>query len=322
MHCRYHPVTTSQPAFILKLTLEALQIVDAIDRLGSFSAAGKEIFRVPSTISYTVAKLEEDLGVALFARAGPRVTLTPAGKELLKEGRHLLRAAADLESRVRRVASGWETEFVIGIDSALSPVILQDDIAAFYDAARHTRLRLVQETLTGTWEALLDRRADLLIGAAGEGPPGGGYKTEPLGTVEFVFTVAPAHPLAALGRPLRRDDLHRYRAVSVADSGRRTPARTIGLLLGQDTLTVPDMRTKYQFQLSGLGFGFLPVPYARRALASGALVALEVEEPKPPETFHLAWRTNEEGAALRWWLARARQYADPARFAALLPDPA
>ena len=91
---------------MLRLSLEALQIVDAIDRRGSFSAAGKELHRVPSTISYTVGKLEDDLGVQVFERNGPRVVLTAAGVELLKEGRYLLKAAQDLEHRVRRVASG------------------------------------------------------------------------------------------------------------------------------------------------------------------------------------------------------------------------
>jgi DNA-binding transcriptional LysR family regulator len=110
---------------MLRLSLEALQIVDTIARRGSFSAAGKELFRVPSTISYTVAKLEEDLGVQLFTRLGPKVTLTPAGQELLKEGRFLLKAASDLESRVRRVASGWETELSIGMDSMLAPIALE-----------------------------------------------------------------------------------------------------------------------------------------------------------------------------------------------------
>jgi len=57
---------------MLKLSLDALQILDAIDRRGSFAAAGKALHKVPSTISYTVAKLEEDLGVQLFDRVGPR----------------------------------------------------------------------------------------------------------------------------------------------------------------------------------------------------------------------------------------------------------
>lgn len=302
---------------MLKLSLDALLTVDTIARRGSFSSAAKELFRVPSTISYTVAKLEEDLGVQLFERFGPRVVLTAAGEELLKEGRYLLKAASDLESRVRRVASGWETEFAIGIDSMLSPLGLQDDIRAFYEVADQTRLRIVKEALSGTWESLLDRRVDLLVGAAGEGPSGGGYSAEPLGTLSFVFVVAPQHPLAQAGYRLGKADLAPHRAVSVADSVRTLQARTVGLLFGQDTLSVPDMQTKYDFQLAGLGFGFLPEAWARPAIDAGRLVVKDVEEPKPDETLYLAWRTGEEGAALQWWRERMRTGSPLARMLAL-----
>lgn len=289
---------------MLRLSLEALQIVDAIDRRGSFSAAGKELHRVPSTISYTVGKLEDDLGVQVFERNGPKVELTKAGRELLKEGRYLLRAAQDLEHRVRRVASGWETELAIGHDSMFASGAFDDDIRAFYDVAQQTRLRIVREALSGTWEALLDRRIDLAIGAPGDGPAGGGYVSEPIGTLRWVFAVAPTHPLAAVEGKLGRSDLQRHRAVAMADSARQMAARTVGLLLGQDTLTVPDMAAKLHYQIAGLGFGFLPEPCARAAIAAGLLVEKEVEEPKPDETFYLAWRTGEAGAALQWWQAR------------------
>jgi DNA-binding transcriptional LysR family regulator len=302
---------------MLRISLEALQILDAIDRRGSFAAAGKELHKVPSTISYTVAKLEEELGIAVFERAGPKATLTRAGQELLKEGRHLLRAAQDLEARVRRVASGWETEFAIGIDSLFAPIALQEDAQVFYAVADRTRLRIVQETLSGTWEALLERRADLLIGAAGEGPSGGGYIAEPMGMMSFVFAVAPGHPLAAARRPLGKADLQPYRAVAVSDSARKLVSRTVGLLFGQDTLSVPDIRSKYEFQRAGLGFGFLPEPYAREAIARGELVVKEVEEPKPAETFYLAWRSGEDGQALRWWIERARRPGTLERLLAL-----
>jgi DNA-binding transcriptional LysR family regulator len=298
---------------MLKLSLDALLTVDTIARRGSFSGAAKELFRVPSTISYTVTKLEEDLGVLLFERFGPRVALTPAGEELLKEGRYLLKAAGDLECRVRRVASGWETELTIAMDSMLSPTGLLADLSAFYQIADQTRVRLVKEELSGTWEALLDRRADLLIGAAGAGPSGGGYTAEPLGTMSFVFVVAPDHPLAGAEHPLGKADLSNYRAVSVADSARRLQARTVGLLFGQDTVAVPDMQTKYQFQLAGMGFGFLPEAWVRADIARGALIEKKVEEAKPDETLYLAWRTGEAGAALEWWKDRLRECSPIAR---------
>lgn len=292
---------------MLKLSLEALQIVDAIDRRGSFSKAALELHRVPSTISYTVGKLEDDLGLQVFERNGPRIVLTPAGRELLKEGRYLLKAAHDLEQRVKRVASGWETELAIGIDSMFSAFGLRDDIAAFYQVAQRTRLRLVQETLSGPWEALLDRRVDLLVGVAGDGPAGGGYVARPIGQMRFVFAVAPTHPLAGHDGPLGRSDLHDHRAVVVGDSARSMAARTVGLLLGQDALTVPTMQLKYQFQLAGFGFGFLPEPCARAAIGAGLLVEKQVEEVRAAETFYVAWRSGDDGAALRWWRERMQR---------------
>ncbi|MES2742745.1 MAG: LysR substrate-binding domain-containing protein [Pseudomonadota bacterium] len=305
---------------MLRLSLEALHIVDAIDRRGSFSAAGKELHRVPSTISYTVAKLEDELGVRIFERNGPRVQLTRAGQELLKEGRYLLKAAQDLEHRVRRVASGWETELGIGLDSMFAGMLFEAEMADFYRLAQPTRLRVVHEALSGTWEALLDRRVDLLVGAPGDGPAGGGYVSQPLGSVDFVFAVAPDHPLARHPGPLGRAHLQGHRAVVVADSARRIAPRTVGLLLGQDTLTVPTMHSKFACQLAGTGFGFLPAPWARAAIARGLLVEKQVDEPKPAETFYLAWRSGEDGAALRWWSARLRDPAVFARMARAVPS--
>ena len=52
----------------LLITLDALQTLDAIERRHSFAAAAEELHRVPSAVSYTINKLEEDLGVALFDR--------------------------------------------------------------------------------------------------------------------------------------------------------------------------------------------------------------------------------------------------------------
>ena len=292
---------------MLRLSLEALQILDTVDRCGSFAAASKEIHRVPSTISYTMSKLEEDLGVLIFERAGSRLILTPAGQELLKEGRHLLKAADDLATRVRRVASGWETRFTIGMDTLFEPIALADDARAFYEVADRTQLRFMQETLSGTWEALLERRADLLIGASGQGPSGGGYVVEPMGTLRFVFAVAPSHPLAGFDRPIGKTELYKHRTIAVADSARTLPERTIGLIFGQETLTVPNIQCKFEYQLAGLGGGFLPEPCARQAIAAGLLVEKQVEEPKPDETYYLAWRSNETGKALQWWLERMRR---------------
>ncbi len=59
---------------MLKLSLEAIELVDTIARHGSFAGAAERLHKVPSTISYAVSKLEEQLGLNLFVRNGPRVS--------------------------------------------------------------------------------------------------------------------------------------------------------------------------------------------------------------------------------------------------------
>ncbi len=288
---------------MLKLSLEAMEIVDAIARHGSFAAAAERLYKVPSTISYAVSKLEAQLGLALFVRNGPRVTLTPAGQEMLKEGRWLLAAARQLESRMRQISTGFEAELRLVHDSLIPTSAFNPDICAFEDLNCGTRLRIGSEALTGTWEMLREGRADLII-AAGEGPPGGGYKAVAVGCLDFAFCVTATHPLVGLQRPLTRNDLLEHTAIVVGDGARSSADRTVGLLLGQRRITVPSMQAKIAAQAAGLGHGFLPRACVRADLEQGVLVELQVEEPRPPETFWLAWSTERMGEALKWWVQR------------------
>ena len=97
----------------LALTPEALTMMDAIARNGSFAAAARELGRVPSALTYSVRQLEESLDVLLFDRKSGQAKLTAAGQELLSEGRRLLAEMAGVANRVRRVATGWDTELTM-----------------------------------------------------------------------------------------------------------------------------------------------------------------------------------------------------------------
>lgn len=286
----------------MRLSLDALLVIDAIDRKGSFAAAAHELHRVPSAVTYTVQKLEEDLDVLLFDRRGHRAKLTVAGRELLTEGRHLLRAAGELEARIKRVATGWEAELRIAYDGILPAAAMLKLAQDFYTQNADTRLRYSSEVLGGCWDALVSGRADLAIGASGDGPSGGGYQTRPLGEIDWVFAVAPSHPLAGVAEPLLRTDIVNHRAVAVADSSRNLPPRTTGLLSGQDTLTIADAGIKLQAQAMGLGVGYLPQCLAEAAVARGELIIKQTEEPKVSQMLFLAWRTAHRGKALKWFV--------------------
>lgn len=291
----------------LKLSIEALEVIDAIARKGSFAAAAESLFRVPSALTYTVRKLEQDLGITLFDRTGHRATLTEAGAELLKEGRYLLEAAQTLECRVKRIATGIETDINIAMSDLFSPQPIFDILHEFYSQQFGTRVKLTREVFGGSWDALISGRADISVGAPGEAPPGGGIATQLLGHLEFVFAVAPNHPLAALPEPLSQEDIVQYRSVAAADSSRNLPPRTSGILSGQDVFTVPDIQTKLDAQIAGLGVGYLPAHMAKRAAQHNLLVIKQVLEPKTIAPVFLAWhhhRKTSMGKSQQWLLKR------------------
>ncbi len=288
----------------MRLTLDALEVLDAIDRKGSFAAAAGELRRVPSAITYTIQKLEQDLGVLVFDRSGHRARLTPAGVKLLEEGRNLLRAAGVLEQLVGRVASGWEPELTIAVGDLVPLEQLFPLIEDFYDLGGGTRLRMTTEVLGGTWDALTNGRADLVIGAADDGPAGGGYAARPLGVVEFVFVMSPEHALATLPEPLAEEQILQHRAVAVVDSSRHLPPRALALMGGPEVLTVPTMEAKCQAHRRGLGAGFVPYHLVRKDLDTGRLVSRRVAGAAPTSRLFVAWRTGQAGKALKWFLKR------------------
>lgn len=299
----------------MKISLDLLHILDAIDRHGSFTAAATALHRVPSALSHAVAKLESDLDVRLFIRAGRKATLSEAGQTLLDDGRHLLRAADELERRVRRIASGWEAELRIALDAIIPVERLYPLLERFTAVGCGTQVRLSYEVLGGCWDALATGRADLVIGAPGDMPARSGMRTRLLcNHTRFVFAIAPGHPLAAWEGTIPSSELLRYRAIVIADTSQELDARSVGLLAGQDTLRVPDIRAKASAQVAGLGIGHLPHWLAAPEVAAGRLVEKEIADPRPAMPLHLAWRTRQLGKALEWFLAELEK---PEEIAAL-----
>lgn len=292
------------------LSFESLVLIDAIARRGSFAGAADELDRAPSAVTYAVRRLEADLDVLLFDRRGYRAQLTPAGRELLREGRQLLAAAEDLRRRVQRIAKGWEQELRIALDSVLDFGRLLPLLDAFCRDAP-TQLRISHEVLGGTWDALATGRTDLAIGAAHPEPGrthvGAGCRAQELGPIEFVFAVGAGHPLARATAPLAAEQLRGVRQIVVGDTSQRLAPRALGLVGTAETITVPSMAAKIAAQAAGLGVGYVPRHLIHAHLARGELVikALAHErEDGNRATLYVAWRADARGKALAWWLAR------------------
>ena len=292
------------------LTPETLAVIEAVDRAGSMAGAARALGVVPSALTYRIRQLEDALDVLLFDRSSRQARLTPAGQELLREGQRLLLELDAVANRVKRVATGWEPELTLAVDSVLSRHAVLELCEAFFALQAPTRLRLREEVLSGTLQALHTGQADVALGVATEIPMDGAWQSQTLGDMLFVYAVAPHHPLALEPEPLSDAQLRTHRAVAVADSVQRGSGVSMGLMGGQEVFTVPGMPDKLHAQLRGLGGGFLPDYLARPYIAAGRLVEKQVQRGPRLVPLCYAWRrpsTGSEGQALRWWLQQLGQ---------------
>ena len=301
------------------LTPDSLAMLQVIAEAGSFAAAARQLGLVPSALTYRVRQIEDALDVLLFDRSARQAKPTEAGAELLREGGRLLQDIDAVANRVRRVATGWEPQLTLSIDGVISPHTMLELVEAFYAMSPPTRLKLRDGIMSGTREALTSGRADLAIGVSNIASDVAGLQQAPLGDLLFIYVVAPHHPLASMPEPITDAVMLRHRAVAVADSAQRG-GMTMGLLGGQDVLTVDTMQAKVQVQLRGLGGGFLPEPMVRPYLEAGRLVAKRVARPERQLRLHYAWGGSgftAPGRALQWWL---QQLQSPTTRKALLEN--
>jgi len=288
----------------VQITLDALKVIDTIATAGSFSAAAEALHRTTPAVTYAVQKLERDLDVAIFDRSGHRAILTPVGEELLAQGRQILLSMDDLQCRLQRVASGWESELTIAIGELVSAVSLYPLISECQSHNKNTRIRLANECTGSHWVESVSKRADLIIGAPGETHPVDGYASRSLTGIDVVFVVSPSHPLARKGNRLKCNDVLAHRMVVVSDSLHEIPAGTPDSFLGRDVLAVPDLKSKHEAILLALGVGYLPGYLVERDIATGRLVRKDLEGLQTSFQLTVQWRTSNPGKTLKWFLDR------------------
>lgn len=282
------------------LTLESLRVMDAIDRRGSFAAAAEELGRVPSALSYTMQKLEEELDVVLFDRSGHRTKFTNVGRMLLERGRLLLEAADKLTSDAEALARGWEPHLTI-VCEALIPTSSLFPLVDKLAQKSTTQLTLATEVLAGAWERLETGRADIVIAPDMHFRTSSEINSRPLYSVVNVYVAAPDHPIHKEPEPLSDTTRVKYRGIAVADTARERPVLTVLLLDKQQRLTVSSIDDKRRALLAGLGVASMPYPLVEKDILEGRLKVIGSEYSHETNVI-MAWRRDSMGEAKAWCL--------------------
>lgn len=186
-----------------RVSLKQWKMFQAVIDYDGFTGAASHLHISQSAISYTLAKLQEQLGVTLLKIEGRKAQLTEEGKILLSRSRILTRNAIELETLAESLRQGWGPEIRIMIDQNFPAHLLMLALHRLSPGALPINLSVEEATTDQIENALLDHATDLAIGTQ---VPNGFVGNE-LIEIEHVAIAHPDHPLFALNREITADDL-------------------------------------------------------------------------------------------------------------------
>jgi DNA-binding transcriptional LysR family regulator len=289
----------SEPGFP---SIDQLRVFLSVVETGSFTAAAKRLGRAVSAVSYTIANLEQQLGVLLFDREQTRTPkLTEAGAAIHAKAKIVAIGVDDLRASARSLLRGIEAEVTLVVDVMLPSARLVDAVQAFEATFPTVTLRLHVEALSAVPQ--LVRRGGAMIGVGG-----GLLDIEPdlellhMGEVEMIPVAAPHHPLARGPVAPGAARHHRQLILTVRTPFSEGPDAGI---FSTGAWRLADLGAKHALLLGGIGWGNMPEPNVAADLAAGRLVRLELPEARGGAyTFHAMYRTDQPPGPAALWLVQ------------------
>jgi DNA-binding transcriptional LysR family regulator len=257
------------------LTFDQLLVFHKIVQTGSFKSAAMQLHKTQPAISFSIKKLEEEMGVELFDRSSYRPSLNSYGKVLLEKSLPILQALKDLENLGQTFKQHEEPEVGISIDGIGLNNDLLKFLKNFSDQHPYTKLNMCLDLLS---EA--ERRV-----IAGETDIGITHFIKEYDALEII-------PFSSVSMvPVINKDLYKKKKIKeqkdlidieqIVISDKNPNGASFGLLDNGKKWRVLDNNFKRQIILSGLGWGHLQLSSIERELKEKKLIVLEFHDIRP-----------------------------------------
>ncbi len=283
-----------------KLSLDAIKIINIVRDSGSFSTAAAILHKTPSAISYRVSSLEKSLGLKLFNRNGPVVTLTEQGKKIADEGKWILSAIEALEHNLHIPSYQAET-FHIAISELFPAEFFQQFIKDFLHSYPKTKLKIEKMSGNDEWNYLKNNQVDMVISNS-HCPSGTDMDVHLIGTYPIICCATPSYydnykRIKKLGDGSSLEDC----LVIKNDNFDNSSRHNISCLKMNNRLHVSDFMTQLSLVKAHCGFGLFPDIAIDGELADGSLVKVNIDADLGTEYIWAAWNPLKQSKLLNWW---------------------
>lgn len=258
-----------------------------IDRLGTFAAAADRLNTTQPAISARVRELEAHLGASLFRREGRTMSLTPAGRQLVRDCGPLW---GDLQAVLMRCGGFGEASGVIriGTGEILAASCLPGFLSDLKKDMPLVSLEIEIDLTANLIQQLLTGRTDIAFAAGPMAHPA--LTSRPIGSVSLVWLARPD-----VAQAFKADRM--IPVWSLASSspihGRMRDAIAASQVAHGLLNLCNNARMMIDIAKAGGGIGIFPEPMAREERASGALVEMQGMPALESVEFHVAKRASD-----------------------------
>lgn len=275
---------------INRVALYHIETLLWIDRLGTYAAAAARLNTTQPAISARIRELEAHVGAELFRREGRSMSLTPAGRQLVRECGRLW---GDLQSALLACGGFGEVSGVIRIGTG--EIVAASCLPAFLSRLKadmpQVTLELEIDLTANLIQQLLTGRTDIAFAAGPVTHPA--LKFRSIGAVSLVWLANPE--IAAAFREAAPDRMVPIWSLASHSPihGRMRDAIAASALPNRPLNLCNNAQMMIDIAKAGGGIGIFPESMVRADMASGALVELEAMPPLEPVMFHVAMRAAD-----------------------------
>jgi len=186
------------------MTLSEFRYIVAVAKELHFGRAAEKCFVSQPTLSVAVKKIEEELGIILFERHQHEISITPIGKEIIKQAELILNETNILKEIAQQNKNELKGDLKLGIIYTIGPYLLPRLIPVVTQKVSEVAL-IIEEDFTHNLSAKL-KAGDIDIAILSSPFNESGITTELLYKEPFLVALPSGHPLTKK-KKLKASDL-------------------------------------------------------------------------------------------------------------------
>jgi DNA-binding transcriptional LysR family regulator len=276
------------------MNLDHLKTFQEVVKLGSFSEVAKRLSISQPAVSFQIQKLEHELGIRLIDRTQRAITLTAAGKRLLRFAESIEEVRQQLQHDLDQMREEVSGDLLIASSTIPGEFLLPPLLAEF--KALHPAVR-VQVTVSDSLTVINGIRDNAYeVGFCGLAPEGQELKSFKIAEDEIVLIVFPEHPFAQRGEvsstELEGEPLIFREDTSGTQRNLETRLSQAGLDLGKwvPNLILGTTQAVVSAVEAKAGIAFVSNLAIKKSLALGLVRQIGVSRLRLSRDFHCIYR--------------------------------